>query len=54
MPTVLELKIIAEDEDGNEIPFSKEELDLFLDDVNFIKGTVQAIIDMQKGASEKN
>ena len=42
------------DEDGNEIPFSLEELDLFLDDVNFIKGTVQAIIEMQKGASEKN
>ena len=42
------------DEDGNEIPFSPEELDLFLDDVNFIKGTTQAIIEMQKGASEKN
>ena len=51
---VLEAWEDIKDEDGNEIPFSTEELDLFLDDVNFIKGTVQAIIEMQKGASEKN
>ena len=51
---VLEAWEYIRDEDGNEIPFSTEELDLFLDDVKFIKGTVQAIIEMQKGASEKN
>ena len=42
------------DEDGNDVAFTKKELDGFLNDINFIKGTVQAIIDMQKGAPEKN
>jgi len=42
------------DEEGNDVAFTKKELDVFLNDINFIKGTVQAIIDMQKGAPEKN
>ena len=42
------------DDDGNDVAFTKKELDGFLNDINFIKGTVQAIIDMQRGAPEKN
>ena len=42
------------DEDGNDIAFTKKELDGFLNDINFIKATAQAIVDLQNGAPEKN
>jgi len=42
------------DEDGNDIAFTKKELDGFLNDINFIKGTAKAIVDFTNGAPEKN
>ena len=42
------------DEDGNDVAFTKKELDQFLNDINFIKGTTRAIVDLTNGAPEKN
>ena len=42
------------DEEGNELPFNKKELDSFLDDPHFLRATVQAVLEMTQEAPSKN
>ena len=42
------------DEEGNDIPFTPETLNEMMEDVHFLRATVQAVLGMQQEAPEKN
>ena len=42
------------DEEGNDIPFNQDELNLLLDDPHVLRGAVTALVEMTQQAPEKN